>query len=856
MDDVWTIASWLRSLGLHRAIAKALEPERKSVSDHYAFVSQSLSDDDLRKRLTAAGLSGLVQPIATGLASLRRQKAATGAALSSKFKADGDAYKGEMGFASIEVFFSGLEGLVGPPLMLEGSLLKQMECEHTREADSNQPFNTSNGIFGATSLEEWEFVVNPNPNGTSYVERSDGFDSEHPEWRRANHAQPLAFYAVRMDAQNARLKSKGHTAMTVEELVGGRLYTGPMFEKFNGVLRCFSAPLERSKDSREPFLQERARMLGLGKWYISADSRAAWQWHNKYATTLHAVNSCVLKLSKLTALCTVYRGFTDAVLPASFFRPNEDGVCGGVEYGFTSTSAVRAHAQHYATGKASTLFTNRMGMVDRGADFSWLSQYPHEKEILFPPLVGLEVIGTKVQGSTLVVESRFSLNMAAQTLEQVVSKRRKMLLDMATGLHFEVRNTLIAESNDKEWTEEQADLRGQFASAVVRDGLATARTVDWLNEDANFSDAVKWAMEAKKKLSKATVEDLELSHLGWLRHLPDRTLDLLEIQTLNLKYCSELRALPERLGVLKRLTSLNLYGCKTLAMLPESISQCTLLQEVDCQACTALSTLPDGLGTLSKLESLNLYGCRLLSHLPESLNWPALSSLNLGACIRLKALPAALGRCNDLHELNLASCTALADLPDLSSLGIKVELKLTGLPPTLSEWQSGGLRAHQVVARAEPGAASGSESKRKSVIVSTFTNLFSSSSSNKRGVGVTGDADSLSVGEMREEMAMRIQRAARAKMRRQLFKELIRLSANEWKSGGGSERKSGPVAGAYLRKGASSHDQAKASAIKAKLAERKLARASTGKNAPPSPRLESAEEIAQQEAVARALLQA
>ena len=88
MDDVWTIASWLRSLGLHRAIAKALEPERKSVSDHYAFVSQSLSDDDLRKRLTAAGLSGLVQPIATGLASLRRQKAATGAALSSKFKAE------------------------------------------------------------------------------------------------------------------------------------------------------------------------------------------------------------------------------------------------------------------------------------------------------------------------------------------------------------------------------------------------------------------------------------------------------------------------------------------------------------------------------------------------------------------------------------------------------------------------------------------------------------------------------------------------------------------------------------------------------------------------------------------------
>ena len=33
-----------------------------------------------------------------------------------------------------------------------------------------------------------------------------------------------------------------------------------------------------------------------------------------------------------------------------------------------------------------------MGMVDRGASLDWLSQYPHEREILWPPLTALEVL--------------------------------------------------------------------------------------------------------------------------------------------------------------------------------------------------------------------------------------------------------------------------------------------------------------------------------------------------------------------------------------------------------------------------------------------------------------------------------
>ena len=110
-----------------------------------------------------------------------------------------------------------------------------------------------------------------------------------------------------------------------------------------------------------------------------------------------------------------------------------------------------------------------MGLVDRGADFAWLSQYPHECEILFPPLVGLEVLKTNVQGDTLEVESRFSLNMSAQTLEQVVSKRRKMLLDMAHGMHFEVRNALV----DLEGAKESGMMKKAWIRASTDSSLET-----------------------------------------------------------------------------------------------------------------------------------------------------------------------------------------------------------------------------------------------------------------------------------------------------------------------------------------------------------------------------------------------
>ena len=55
---------------------------------------------------------------------------------------------------------------------------------------------------------------------------------------------------------------------------------------------------------------------------------------NRFTTTLHAINSAILKLARLARATTVYRGISGGVLPSIFFQPDEFNVRGAVEYGF------------------------------------------------------------------------------------------------------------------------------------------------------------------------------------------------------------------------------------------------------------------------------------------------------------------------------------------------------------------------------------------------------------------------------------------------------------------------------------------------------------------------------------------
>jgi hypothetical protein len=142
-------------------------------------------------------------------------------------------------------------------------------------------------------------------------------------------------------------------------------------------------------------------------------------------------------------------------------------------------------------GEAKTLFEIQMGMIDRGAELDWLSQYPHEREVLIPPLTGLEKMSSEVQGEMLAMQARLSLNLSAQTLEQVLSRRRKMIMDMAKGIEFELREILG----------DTPLLR--TAIQILRKALeygAFRKSPEWFNDDDNFSQVLNETLYLQRML--------------------------------------------------------------------------------------------------------------------------------------------------------------------------------------------------------------------------------------------------------------------------------------------------------------------------------------------------------------------
>ena len=94
--------------------------------------------------------------------------------------------------------------------------------------------------------------------------------------------------------------------VTRVELIALRLYTGPLFMVYNGVLRSMASG--------------GVVKFGFPKHLIGTSVAG------KFTTTLHAINSGVIKMSRIQPKCGVYRGMNGMRLPRSFVQPDVFGV--------------------------------------------------------------------------------------------------------------------------------------------------------------------------------------------------------------------------------------------------------------------------------------------------------------------------------------------------------------------------------------------------------------------------------------------------------------------------------------------------------------------------------------------------
>ena len=394
----WSASSWAETVkGVPAAIAAALLLGSASRTDDLAAIrelaSSLSSPDELAKHLREARLiEDLAGCLFPALKKLQSAKDATASEFYDKFTLEGNAPV--LSYSGLEAFFGGLEKIIGPP---SANVLEAMRTEHCGSDDSKIDFETKNYELRTTSEIEWMFVTEP----TDEQLKALGLKEWPVEQNiaRAQHAQtenrlhlhpalkdllacgakprvvvPVAELEERRQIANELLELLNEPLLIKEEIFGARLYTGPLFMKYNAVMRGVDTDVE--------FLQNQMKQLCCSREDRAKAFSVAKQKANTYVTTLHVINSAIVKLSKLTKVSKVYRGVSGMRLPASFMEANNLGVRGGIEPAFMSTSLNREVALEYAGGKDVGLVLEiQQGMVSRGADISFVSQYPHEEEV-------------------------------------------------------------------------------------------------------------------------------------------------------------------------------------------------------------------------------------------------------------------------------------------------------------------------------------------------------------------------------------------------------------------------------------------------------------------------------------------
>ena len=364
----WTMLSWAKTLGTHRVLAAALAGTAvgSDAADALAHLRGLKDREAVARHLRPKAVTeALVDVVWEEVGKLQAAGAATTTVeLQEKFSAGGKMLE----YGSLNTFFGGLEAMVGTPC---ANARDAMAAEHTERDDSHAELTTGNYGLTTTSAIEWAFSATPDKppeKGWPAEKKLCAALVPLPEGqkRRASAAaliesnaqprtpMPLKEMEVRLkEMANAKLEVLNEPLVSLDEGIGARLYTGPLFIKcaaartrgqtcpfaqpppllaprrYNGVLR--------GVQSNVGFLRNAMVQLCC-KAELAAQFTSGHTTYeqvrphvNLYTTTLHVINSAIIKLSKLTNATKVYRGVSGMGLPDAFWTANDYGVKGGIE---------------------------------------------------------------------------------------------------------------------------------------------------------------------------------------------------------------------------------------------------------------------------------------------------------------------------------------------------------------------------------------------------------------------------------------------------------------------------------------------------------------------------------------------
>ena len=286
---------------------------REQVRDSTSFLSRSLAQQQQQAQACTAPAahSNVCAPPPVPAHHVSGSTSEV-SALHSKFTQDPN-FKGVRGkFAADELFAAGIDGIVGP---LDVQYIRAMFNEHCLNAEASKQFTAWNAghEIKTTPEREWLFVV-----GRDGLDKSSWtFDVER--------AEPVVEEGMMVEGRNAeklaallRSPEVERSDVTDAEIVALRLYTGPMYVKYNAVLRGMAV---------------------------------ATAGGTIYSSTVHLICSGLHKLSRVSELpkeMKLYRGNGGMALPSSFLEPDASGCAGGTEPAIMSATPDRSVALGYS----------------------------------------------------------------------------------------------------------------------------------------------------------------------------------------------------------------------------------------------------------------------------------------------------------------------------------------------------------------------------------------------------------------------------------------------------------------------------------------------------------------------------